>query len=448
MINKKKIIILCIVLVFLVGVLALVLSMPKDREDVKENTDEKPSLTKTKILDINYETIDHVTFNIDGEEFTLKKVNDKFVYAQNSLTELSESKILTLITRVADLGYTEKLDDISSYEDFGINENSSRCNFECNLGTVEYIKGNKVASSDMYYLKTNLSDSIYLISSDDADIVFAPLSFYKMTQTFDVDFDNLNEIILVNKDGKMTLKKTEADKYNATNYTWMDDELKIYARDEEILSRLITPFKNFNLKNEVSDKGDFASYEINKENYVTYKDAKGKSATVYYSPLKDNGYYIAFEGKNTIYKQNQGDVPFGDIKKIDILVRHLYLTKRENLKNIEFTGDINLKVEFKSGDIYVDGKKAKNENDERAIFSNLFSLYADDIISDKKGDNALKIVYTLNDATSVKLEFSSDGERYYNVSVNSKPTYKILKSKLSDMAKRISDLTKWGENFE
>ncbi|MBR2404364.1 MAG: DUF4340 domain-containing protein [Clostridia bacterium] len=436
--NKKKIVILAISLIVLLGVLALVMALPdSDEPSIDSGNAQSQDYNEEAIYKVSVDSVTSVTVSHSGELYTLTRTPDGWICAEKSEVGVSQSRVTRLMTELCSVRYTDKLDTTKvTPADCGITDASDYVSFESSLGTLVITRGNDVANSDLCYVMTSLSDDIYMVKRERVSLMFAPFGQYRNDTIARIDFENITAIKYQGPKCSFSLTKGEYNLDSGDYYAWkMTSPIAVFARDNEIESKLILPIASMDTDGYVNDNGDFASYGLgDKSAFVTYTDAKGKTQTVYFSKLLNNQYYISIDDGKSIYAVSPSAAPFATLNLIDIADRQLYLTKQSTLSTITIDGAKKYKLEFRDdGTIAIDGKVSSSESASREIFSNVCGPLADDISTAPMGAIVLTMKFDLKDSTSVTLTFSDHDERYYAVARDGKPLYTILKSKLDTM---------------
>lgn len=442
--NKKKIIILSVVLVLLVALLVVVMNLPDKNQpdsdgDISHSGDN--SYSTEAIYTTSTDSITDISFAVSGESYTLSKKDGKWICPEKPGVEISQSAVVSILSSLCSVSFSDSITDGSvSADDCGINEASDTVSFNSDLGQITLTCGNKVSDSELCYLKTSLSDVIYMITQSTADSVFVPFANFRSDTIRRVDFENLQKIELVNANCSVSLEKGEYNLDKGLYYSWrMTSPIKLLARDDEIKSKITEPVSKFELSDAVSDSGDFENYGLSaKDKYVFLADSNGKTQTVYFSDRINNNYYICVDADASIYEISASSAPFASVSVIDICDRQIYLTKQANLKSVVISGTSDYTIDF-SNDAYVsvNGRKKDSETDMRNIFSSVCGLLADDISTAPMGDTVLTISYNKKDGTSTVVEFSEADDRYYYASKDGAPLYKILKSKIESVFKTL-----------
>lgn len=438
--NKKKIIILSICLVFLLGVLALVMALPDSQteQETTDTPDTSADYTEETIYTVSVDSVTSVSVFFSGEAYTLVKTSDGWICSEKPNVQVSQSRVTSLMSELCSLRYADKLDTAKvAPADCGITDTSDYVSFESDNGTITVYKGNNVTDSQLCYIMTSLSDDIYMVKQDRVSRMFVPFDEYRSDHIARIDFDNITAIDFKNSKCSFSIVKGEYNIDTGNYYAWkMTSPIAVLAKDSEIDSKLISPVSSISVDDYVNDNGDFANYGLgDKSNYITFTDVSGKTQTVYFSLLLNNKYYICVDDGMSIYEIAPSSAPFADLSLIDIADRQLYLTKQSNLASLTIDGsgkayDIIFKDD---GSITVNSKKNDSDSATREIFSAVCGPLADDISTDAMGAAVLTMKFELKDSSQVTLTFAEKNERYYSVAKDGKPLYSILKSKLDSM---------------
>lgn len=438
--NKKKIITLAVVLAALIGVLVWVMNMPeKNNSGAEPDADQQSSaFTGEKIYAADVDSITDITFTIDGDSYTLQKDADTWICPQKTNVEVSQASVVSIMADLCAVSYTDLISDSSvTDEDCGIISQSDTISFDSDIGKVVLTLGNKVSDSELYYLKYSGSDDIYMVESEIIDSIFVPFQKIRNDSIWRIDYENVASIQLKNKNCELSIEKGEYNLDKGSYYGWnMISPIKAFARDDEVASKLINPVIKIEVSGYVNDNGDFASYGLSdKSNYISFTDTEGKSQTIYFSDKINNSCYFCLDSDSVIYEMPASMATFAEVSVIDVCDRQVYLTKQTNLQSIKIEGEgIKYEIAFDDeSNISINGGKTKSKSESTELFTSLCGILADDVYTGSVGEASLTFVYTNKDASTVEVEYSDADDRYYYVSKNGEPMYKILKSKVKSV---------------
>ncbi len=443
--NKKKIITLSLIFVILAAVLAVLLMLP-EKEEPSPEAYKNPSTGESRggiLYSVNHDSITEVSVMLGGEGFAFSHDGTEWRCPAKPNVIISQSKVNSLVAHICSVTYEDKVESAEVTEaDCGILPESGAVVFQSEKGEVTLRVGNKVPNTDLCYFTSTLAEGIYMIKTENAEAMFAPFEDYRSDDFHVVDFENLASIKIVNDHFSAQLSRGETDLKNSVFYEWrLESPVSVFARDEEVSSKLISPIEGLSVDEYVSDEGDFASYGIDKSKYIAFGDKSGKTQTVYFSPRRDGKYYICVDDKPNIYAVTS--LPFADAKLIDIADRQIYLAKNEDIDTVTVSGDgISYEVKFADDHIGVNGNKITDKVEKNDIFANVVSLFADEIYQGNMGDAEMTIEFKLKDSSSVKLTFASHDERHYAVSKNGETVYLILKNKLDALCDALEKYVK------
>lgn len=435
--NKKKIILLLLALVVLIGVLALVVSLP-DKESTKDDTKAGSDAALYKeqevIYTANYESINKITLHSD-EDYVFVKEGIAWKSTSHADESFNSSMIGSLATRISSVKATSVIDGSKiNPSDCGIDLDKPNITFECNLGSVKLYLGDMLSSYEGYYVMTGLSDDVYVITEQTRNLIFEPLSDYKKETNDRVDYSNITIIEFKNENCSFSLRNTGADVNAGKPNAWeMVSPIKVEARDAEVDSRIIEPLSKLYGERFLSDKGDYENYGLaTKENYIILTDAGGVSQSVYFSGEIGGKCYVSVEGSEKIYEIGQEGSSPASIRLIDIASRYVYTNRQSNISRIkveapgeEFDIDFSL-----SPHIIINGNEIKDSNECNELFYSVCAILADDISTEGVADSEITITYELKDSGVVVASFSPKDARYYSVSIDANPVYTILKTKI------------------
>ncbi len=445
--SKRKIIILSLVLISLIAVLILVMNLPEKSPKTADETDKiKDSGSFSEaIYTVNVDSITNISFVVALESYTLTKTDSVWSCPEKPNVEISSSGVVSLLASLCSVSYTDSISDTSVTDaDCGIDESSDKVTFNSDRGTITLKRGNNVSDSELCYIKASVSDAVYMIKQSTANSIFVSLDSLRNDALQRVDFENIVSIELQNRNCTVSLQKGEYNLDKGYYYSWrMTSPISVFARDEEVNSRLIKPAAAIDVSDYVSDSGDFGNYGLtDKAYYITFTDAKGKAQTIYFSDKINNSYYICVDSDAAIYEVSASDMPFASVSVIDISDRQIYLTKQANLSSVKIEGEgkeYNITFDDNSL-ISVNGKKTESAKKSSEIFTALCSALADDISTAPMGETVLRFTYTKKDGSVVSIEYANADDRYYFVSKDGTPLYKILKSKINSIFDALEEV--------
>lgn len=444
--NKKKIFALLGALVVLLAVLFFVISLPdkSDNTNVTKSSGET-ALEEKDIYSVSYESIVSITLfdGTDGYEFA--KEGAGWICKSETTDEFNMSYLTSLATRLASLKYIDIVSDAKDkLSDFGIDSQNPLLSFECDLGVVSLYPGDMTSSYDGYYLFTSLSDDVYIITSEQYTSVFAPVSEYRKNISDKISYDKITSIEFKNEICSFSLSLGKADMKQGIANAWnMISPIQVQARDSEIEAKLINPISSIPEKMYVSDKGDYENYGLSqKDSYIVLTDSDGNSKTVYFSPDTGGKSYMVSDGSKYIYEM--GEDSYSRIRLIDIVSRYIYTTRQNLISTVTVEGSgKKYTLDFSdSPNISVNGKKVTDSQKCNEIFYAVCALLADDINTEPSGDTSLKMTYNLKDGKTVNVAFSDKDARYMNASIDGKPLYTILKSKIDSSMETLEKYAK------
>ncbi len=437
--NKKKILVLSLVLVVLIGLLILVMAMP-DKNNVTDpaQSDGNVSIKEEVLFTTPIDDVTFIKVSYGGDVYSLKRTEDGWVCPEKPKVHLSSTRISRLLTELSSVRYTEaiKVDDKTKLSEYGIFANRDYIQFNKGTEVMAVYRGNDVVDSGLCYIMIDESEDVYMVNRERVSLMFAPFDEYRNESLQIVDFEKITDIELSNENGSFKMRKTTSDMNKGIYYSWnVISPVSVQARDTEVESYLITPVKEMAINAYVSDDGDFSKYGIDKSKYISFADENGKKQTIYFSAPLNNKYYVSLDLSESIYEILPSSMNFAKVNLIDVADRQLFLAKQDNISSLSISGNgKDYKVDFnEGGTVSVNSNLVSDKAKARDIFSSVCGLFADDVGLQTSGNPIFTMTFKLKNSNSVTLEFSEKNDRYYTVSKNGKAMYTIQKNKLNSM---------------
>ena len=444
--NKKKIIILSLALVFLLALLVFITNLPDKNEtsNVTDSTGE-PVIEEQDIYSVSYESINAITVFDEDEGYEFVKDSTGWICKSHTGDEFNMSALNALSTRLASLKCIDIVEDAKDkLSDFGINQDRPAISFECDLGVIRLFIGDMTSSYDGYYLFTNMSDDVYIITPNQYSSVFAPISEYRKNISDKIDYEKISTIEFKNQICSFTLSLGKADMKQGIANAWnMTSPISVQARDSEVEEKLIKPISSISEKMYVSDKGDYENYGLSlKNNYIILTDSDGNSKMVVFSGEINGKSYMVSDGSKYIYEMDEDS--YSQIRLIDIASRYIYTTRQALISTVTIDGfEKKYTLDFSnSPNIVINGKTISDSQKCNEIFYSVCALLADEISTEPMGAESLKMTYNLKDGKTINVTYSEKDARYMNVAIDGKPLYTILKSKIDDSIKTLDKYAK------
>ena len=440
--KKKTIIALLVGVVAMLGILFFVSSLP-DKEGAQVPGDTQESVPEIEVYTASYDSITKITLYFDGEAYTFSKDGAMWVSEDHPDETFNKSKLGSLATRLVSIKAIDVISgDAINPEDCGIDLDSPDITFSSNLGDVSIYHGNETANYEGCYFMTSLSSDVYVISLQTNNMLFESFDNYKNEKIHVVDYEKISAIEFKNENCAFSLRLEKADMKAGIPYAWrMISPIELLARDTEIEEKLINPVSSIDEKMYVS-KGNLENYGLGDKNYyMVLTDSNGESQRVYFSSEIGGKCYMSIDDGDYVYESSSS---FAKIRLIDIVSRYLYTNQQANMDSVTVSyGETVYTLDFsQSPAIIVNGNKITDSDACNQVFFAVGSLFADDISTENFGKTEMTMTYSLKNGQQVVVSFSEKDARYWNVAIDGKPTYTVLKSKINTALETLKKYSK------
>ena len=203
--GKKKLLILGLLLVVMLGALAVVNNMPDNKKENEGTVTSDSSVTnevfEDVIYSVNYDSINLITVTASGQSFSLEKKDGNWISPSNPDTKISQSAASGLAVGLCSLMYRDIMDDTVSLADCGISDSSDRVSFMSEIGETVIQKGITVPGTDsdpLVYVKVSNDDHIYMVSAGRIERFFQTFADYRSDSIKRVDYDNVTSLYIKN----------------------------------------------------------------------------------------------------------------------------------------------------------------------------------------------------------------------------------------------------------
>lgn len=179
----QNIIICSVILALLLGVFFLVVSLPP-REESNISSSEKANTFAPFLENVN-EKISSVLVENSSEKFTIEISNQdgKLIYNINNLESnktSSPSSLQTFMSELINISPVQTVESgTSDLKKYGLEKEAAKITVNFADGTNKIFKlGNEAPLSIGYYLRINDENTVYLISTSNAEIFLNNKEFY------------------------------------------------------------------------------------------------------------------------------------------------------------------------------------------------------------------------------------------------------------------------------
>ncbi|MCH5210310.1 MAG: DUF4340 domain-containing protein [Oscillospiraceae bacterium] len=410
--QKKSIIILFAVIAVLAAGIGIINNVDMS-DDGQKNVNEEIytiySEDTSKIDSVNVTTGDSSikAVNLGDSVWTINEI---------STDDIDVSKAQALAGTVATLTSKHKVDDSS--------HDLSQYGLQAPKITVTITKKNgeedKLYIGDMsptlgeYFVMLDGDSSIYTIYSFKVDTLCQPLSYYQEFDRFNIEIDDIRDIIIERSDETIDIKLIDNIDINTNNVWEMVSPYRSGANDDYIDNKILEPIDTISLTSFVEgvDSGITQSSPKLKLTVRPYDNTTGKYGDEYTEELRvgrTEGAETYVEYKGRIYRTPKESVDFVKESSFNIVSKLQALVDISKVKSvlIEYDSEKHtMDISHKDNEYIfrLDGKETNNDI-SREIYKSIMALAVDSVY---KGD-------AINDEVILRITF--DGIKSENDTV-------------------------------
>ena len=449
--NKKKLTILCITALILVGLTVFVTKFaPKKGDDTQ--VDETKSYTVSDISDKFPETI---KVSLPDSSYTFKKdESEMYVYQESPSAELNQSMINQLENFLKNVTAEEKAtDDAFNLSDYGFDKPKSVVTITYNDGEITYKVGNLTQGSG-YFLNLEGSKEVYVIHSSKALALMQPVSYFRNPVLHSVNQDIITLVEFDSPDGRIRLEKTAS---STGEELWnMVSPLKKSADTTNINSYIAQYLPLITAKEFVEDNvSDLSKYGLGSNaRLLIFEDSAGAFGHIYIGKTHSSGKYTYArkDGSNNVISIETKNIEFMNMNMFTFVDSLINLEVLANIERIEFkkgdtvhtlnikrAGD-SLKENENSSEYYINNIRVSVSSFKK-IYTDIIGLDIEKLAENVSSGNAdYEISYLKNDGSSVNIKFVKHTERHYAAFVNGECKYIVLKEKLDSIYNQLNKI--------
>lgn len=157
--QKIQLILLAIVLLLLVGLYLLV----KKTDIFKEEEVKKETF---KLIDANMDDVVGISYQYEGEDISIVKSGDQWIYEKDPSVDLDEDKVSDMIDNATSINSDTKIEAGEDLSGYGLLNPANTITLTLTDGSSQsYYIGDQEKMSYKYYAKSSRDNNIYLVSS-------------------------------------------------------------------------------------------------------------------------------------------------------------------------------------------------------------------------------------------------------------------------------------------
>lgn len=424
-------------------------------DDVKKLTVQGDSFGKAVLCSKSTESEDasNTVWYLDGVDETLTS-SVTVANAVNSAVALNAVKKMT--NTEADYGFD------SPYATAEVESNGTFENYSITVG-------NESPDKSGHYVKTSLSENIYLVDNVTVDDFCKDIYSYSTTTAVNALTENdqnkdyfanntLNYVDSITAWGtkfsqKLSfIKNPEIDTAPFMAYT-MTSPKSMYCNNErmnELLSPVISGIVCEKCYSFSATAAELAKYKLDNPEICINIKLPGTDLTVKASEYEEGYYALTVDGSNGIFKVAESSLVLSDTTAESFFSDCIFIEKLQNFKNItvfvekaaysfDITYNENAESDQDTFTIKAGNKKIKTENFQN-YYQQLLSVTVSDFNVSGTGTKEMTISATRCDGTKVDIEFAKVSDMRYEVSLSGHPIGKISTTDYDHLVKYAKDV--------
>ena len=438
MINKKVLIILCVITALLVGACVFVFTYDFSKPEADENLNSEDLIYIYEHHDdANITEID-VKMPNSSYGFILKGEN-KWVMKNIPDEECESQTVSFLASSLESISVTDVVEknaqDLSPY---GLDREDKTISFKTDGGVQKtIICGNQTPVGNYYYFKDKESPAVYTVSAPVYNSLFKVMHSYRNTKILRMAVKNLNKILINQNGEKINIEKTDvvqtSGDYLVSTYK-LTSPVIADVDDAKLAESVISYIEQIGFKNIASDSGNFAEYGLDlpkAELYIENDD--GEKQSFKFSDYTQDTVYCAINNMPTIFEVSVDKALF-EIEYFNLLNRFINLANIDDCSKIEIKTDKTtnvLEVKSKKEGEYtylVNGKDCEEKTFKTNYYQPVIGLMGTAFVTDAVyGKPYVSFVFTSKDGLITTVDYVEYNDRNYAAFKNGKCEFIILK---------------------
>ena len=365
------------------------------------------------------------------------------IVEENNSDDFSQKKLATLVYNLA---HMQAVNTVATVDDdrYGFEMPSAQASLLLPDTTVRLTLGRKSSIGDMYYLKSNQSEMVYLISSDNASVLLQGIHDFQDLRLYPninpTSENGLKAIMLEHSGEVIELGRLNTD--TTSSFFGMVRPVVSVLDWERVYRSMLAPLAAFEPKRFVSQGEDLGLFCLDEPEYVLTLLIDDMSYKCLFSHKDPNTYYCTLLGSDIVCEADVESTTFLQIDYMDLIGNSIYTRSVADLSGLGASFDDRHIVL----DIYGEGdtltaSSPTHQFDKEEILA--FYKKADSIpVSCRlNGDEAfsdfpeLVLSFALRSGGEDILEFYSISDRQYAVCINGRAEFATYASVVDELKK-------------
>ena len=430
--KKIKRLVIALVLVILAGVAYLVLLKYSDKKEEAESQKAQEEAEASVVFETDIDKVSSISFWGDDGKLTFEKKDDVWTYPEDSVFQMKDSRIQTLLADISSVSCTRELDAKGDLAQFGLEDPVNTIEITLSDGTekVLYVGNKNTSTHELYFQTEEKSDTVYMtktaLDTDFSGTIqdfaaytdFPKVSPETMTE-FDVDKTQDSYVLVMTGDDQCTVEDEAGDSQLAN--------LNLVGMVQDNVSNIIW---YQDLEYNCSDYAQYGLDDPQMVLTVKYKDGEEQ---------KEFKLSVGDEDENGNYYARLNDLPEVHTIRGEYLT-DLLESSASSYWSLTYSfvsiGDLDQLEVTKDGETHVLKKEIQTTKgglesvkwlvDDQEVDEKLFTdfYYACvsvtaqerlDSVPDQTGDEVLKLVYTLTDGSQKEITYYEEDQNFYTV---------------------------------
>ena len=160
---KKQIISLLVVIALLAGSIVGYLAIKKHNEENETDNEIKDEIYS--VLSFNADKATKLTYSYNNVTYVLEKVDSSWVYLEDDTLNIDQTSVTSLINAVSNVTSAVKIDNVTDFEQYGLEKPVNKVVINTSEGNVEFSVGNCNSSTGEYYFRVGQEKTVYMVNS-------------------------------------------------------------------------------------------------------------------------------------------------------------------------------------------------------------------------------------------------------------------------------------------
>ncbi len=430
----RNAIILLVIVALLVGVY-----FAMDRLKPNDSLTEKTPDDLIRLTDYTTDEIESVKLENPDGTFIIEKRDTEWILSSPKDLKYDSSILSSIVINsssiIADKLIEENAQDLAKYGLDNVITVTIKGK-DSKRDTVLEV-GDRTPTESGYYVKLAGKSDVYVISSYSGNYLVTDRNGMRSKQMFDFTYEEITSLSLDRKG-----ENVFASEMDSETKAWSMVKPISGSTNSSALMPMLDALANSTVSSFVEDKPtDLAQYGLDNPTYVFEFETESHGAfrlSMGAEKVKSSEVYAQLDGSDEVFTMNISSFTFLDKPLKEIIEVFAYIVNIDKVEKIDLTMDG--KTTYMTLDVYKDAEgKTDNDKDKftvngidasgknedgdqpfRKFYQALIGISLDEIDVEgmPSGEAELVINYTLNDGSTMKVEFISKDNNYYYVSRN------------------------------